>query len=61
MSKRRASTEQFYNDIRAEYKKLSEIRKDGIRVYTQDYILNELAKKFYRSPKTIENIVFFRV
>lgn len=54
-------TEQFYASVRTEYKRMSGIKKNGKQVFSQDYILDELGAKFFRSPKTIENIVFNRV
>ncbi|UGU15200.1 hypothetical protein LS482_16125 [Sinomicrobium kalidii] len=58
---RKTSTRQFYNDIRREYHRLSLPEKDGVRTYTDERIFQQLAKKYYRSPRTIENIVFHRV
>lgn len=55
------STERFYHDVRSEYKRLSEVKRKGVQFYHRDYIMAYLAEKFYRSPKTIENILFHRV
>jgi hypothetical protein len=57
----KATTEQFYASVRAEYTKLANVKKNGRQVFSQEYILGELALKFFRSPKTIENIIFNRV
>lgn len=46
----------FYNLIREEYCKLSEQKK-----YTHSYIVATLSEKFFRSERTIENIIFNRV
>lgn len=54
-------TQLMYEDIRAEYKKLSDVKSHGVQKYSHDYIVITLANKFYRSPKTIENIIFNRV
>lgn len=54
-------TQLMYEDIRKEYKKLSDIKSHGVQKFSHDYIVITLANKFYRSPKTIENIVFNRV
>ncbi|MCZ2393402.1 MAG: hypothetical protein LC105_06080 [Chitinophagales bacterium] len=51
----------FYEDVRSEYVRLSSIRLDGVRVYSYDFIITKLSKQFYRSPRTIENIIFNRV
>lgn len=58
---RRKDTHRLYIDIRQEYKRMNDIKKNGVKLYSQEYILATLSRKFYRSPKTIENIVFFRV
>lgn len=50
------STVQLHEAIRKEYNKLSKHNK-----YKEDYIYKTLADKFFKSPKTIENIVFDRV
>jgi hypothetical protein len=54
-------TNKMYEDVRQEYKKLSEIKLHGVTKYSNDYIVLLIANKFYRSPKTIENIIFNRV
>lgn len=58
---RRGDTQRLYNDIREEYKRMYAMKKHGQRIYTDEYIFAELSCKFYRSPRTIENIVFYRV
>lgn len=58
---KRESTKRFYADIREEYTRLTGIQKHGIQLYHPDQVLAMVAKKFYRSPKTVENIVYFRV
>lgn len=55
------STERFYDDIRKEYSRLCKVKKLGVRLYHNDYIMAFLAEKFYRSAKTIENIIYHRV
>lgn len=59
--RRKETTTRFYNSVRNEYGKLVSIKERGVPVYTQDYILMKLADRFFRSPKTIENIIFNRV
>jgi hypothetical protein len=39
---------------------MSAVKAFGVQKYTTDFILATLAQKFYKSPKTIENIVFNR-
>ena len=54
-------TNKMYEDVRLEYKKMSDIKCHGVTKYAHDYIVVVLANRFYRSPKTIENIIFNRV
>lgn len=58
---RKIVTEQFYAAIRTKYKSLREVKKHGVRLYSDEYIFAELGRLFYRSPRTIENILFNRV
>lgn len=60
-SVKKETTERLYEDIRREYMKWLNKTKDGVRVYSDEYILACIANKFYKSSKTIENIVFNRV
>lgn len=53
-------TIRLYTDIRKDFNELNEVREFGVQKYTTGYILARLAHKYYRSPKTIENIVFGR-
>jgi len=57
----RATTVRLHNDIRKEFEQLSNIKEFGVQKYSTVYILNKISEKFYKSPKTIENIVFNRV
>lgn len=54
-------TERMYEDVRKEYKTLSEIKEYGVQKHTFHWIVQRIAEKFYKSPKTIENIIFNRV
>lgn len=47
--------------IRTEFLALKEKKSEGIQIYTDDYILQKLADKYFLAAKTIENIVFNRV
>lgn len=53
-------TNRLYNDVRKEYTKLSNVREFGAKKYSDQYIFAKLGNQFYKSPKTIENIVFGR-
>lgn len=58
----RETTQSLYDAIRRDYESMS--RKDdkyGVRKYSDAYIFEVLAEKYFRSAKTIENIVFHRV
>lgn len=56
----RQSTIRNHTDIKKEFDKLSNIREFGVRKYSMEFCINKLAQQFYKSPKTIENIVFNR-
>ena len=55
------STERLYADIKRDFDKLSNIKEFGVQKYTTDWMLAKLGQQYYKSPKTIENIVFNRV
>ena len=59
--RRKPHTHKMYDDVRDEYKRLSEIKEFGVQKHSFDWIIAKVAEKFYRSPKTIENIIFNRV
>ena len=54
------TTIRLHQDIKKEFDKLTQVKEHGVRKYSIEYILQEVAHKFYKSPKTIENIVFNR-
>jgi hypothetical protein len=56
----RQSTINLHNSIKQDFNKLINVKEFGVSKYTVQYILNTLAEKYYKSPKTIENIVFER-
>lgn len=60
-SAKKPNTNRMYEDIRKEFARLVNIKREGKRVYTNEYVIHLIAKKFYRSERTIENIVFHRV
>ena len=55
------NTVRLHSDIKKEFDKMSSIREFGVQKYSTDYILNAIGSKFYRSAKTVENVVFNRV
>lgn len=56
----RTQTQRQYEDIKKEFDKLSNVREFGVQKYSLEYILRKVAHEFYKSPKTVENIVFNR-
>ena len=57
----RDETNRFYEDLKRDFIKFSSVKEFGVQKYTTDWILAKLGNKYYKSPKTIENIVFNRV
>lgn len=56
----RLQTIRLHADIKKEFDRLSAIKEHGVTKYSTPYIISAIALKFYKSPKTIENIVFNR-
>ena len=56
----RPQTIKQHQDIRKEFERLSNIKEFGVRKHTSEWIFNKLAEQFYKSPVTIEDIVFGR-
>ena len=54
------NTLRLHQDIRKEFEKLSNVREYGVQKYSNQYILCAVGHKFYKSAKTVENIVFNR-
>ena len=57
----RPLTEKKYEAIRKAYKKWDDKRYEGVRIYTEQYVLRKLSEKFFLSPGTIENILYSRI
>ncbi len=55
---KRDATAKLHEDIKKEYHKLKGVKKFGVPMYTSEYITHALADKFYKSPRTIINIVY---
>ncbi len=55
---RKENTRRLYADIRTAYDDLSKEVEFGARKYTDDYIIKRLAHRFYKSVRTIQNIVY---
>jgi hypothetical protein len=56
----RPQTIKQHQAIKAEFERLSNIREYGVAKHSMEWIFNKLADQFFKSPKTIENIVFNR-
>lgn len=54
-------TLRLYQHIREEYAKLSSLEEFGRQKHSTEWIIAKLAHDFYKSEKTIENIIFNRV
>ena len=56
-----SETQRKYQDIRNEYEnKWLKKKYKGKSIYTSEYIYAKLGEQFYLSPKTIEDIIFYR-
>lgn len=50
----------MHADNKKDFVKLISIQHRGAPKYSHTYVLNELGYKYYKSPKTIYNIVYDR-
>jgi hypothetical protein len=48
----------LYRDIHSDFEKFSNIKEFGVAKFSTAWIFGKLGKKYYKSPRTIENIVF---
>ena len=53
-------TSRLYHDIKKDFEKLSNIKEFGVQKYALAWIFAKIGDQYYKSPKTIENIVFSR-
>jgi hypothetical protein len=53
-------TDRLYNDIKIDFEKYSNIKEFGVQKYALPWIFAKVGEKYYKSPKTVENIVFSR-
>lgn len=56
----RNTTALLYQRVREEHKKMMATEYKGCKMYNPDFVYIKLGEKFFKSPKTIENIVFNR-
>lgn len=59
--KPKPTTEKRYEAVRAEYRRLSDIKEFGVQKHSFDWIIANIANKCFYSQATIENIIFNRV
>lgn len=56
----REQTLRLHQAIKDDFEKLSNIKEYGVEKYTLQFKLNKLADKYFKSARTVENIVFGR-
>jgi len=57
----REATLKLHAEIRKDFHKMSNIIEKNTQKFSTQYIINSIADKYFKSPITIENIVFNRV
>lgn len=57
----KTDTERLYKDVKKDFSTLSGVKEFGVKKFSVEYVLAKVANKYYKSPKTIENIVFNRI
>lgn len=55
------TTNQFYEAVRKEHERLTNVKEYGVQKFTDEWIRRKLAAAFFREVKTIEDIIFQRV
>lgn len=55
------TTNQFYDAVRKEHERLTNVTEYGVQKYNDEWIRRKLASVFFREVKTIEDIIFQRV
>lgn len=55
------TTKEQYYVIRNQYTKLMDVNEFGVQKHSNNWIICKLAKMFFKSPATIENIIYHRV
>lgn len=55
------NTRKLYNDVKNDFSSLQSVREHGVQKYTTKYLVRKLAAKYYKSPTTIENIIYGRI
>lgn len=60
-SVQRDTTKQLYSAIKQEHQRLMSIKENGVQKYHDEWIIRELANKYFKSPATIEKIIYNRI
>jgi hypothetical protein len=56
----RETTIRLYEAIRQEHQRLCNVKSFGVQKYSNAYIKHYLADKFFKTVKTIEDILFYK-
>lgn len=59
--KTKPTTEKRYEAVRTEYARLSDIKEFGVQKHSFDWIVANIANRYFYSRATVENIIFNRV
>jgi len=54
----RKTTAELHEAIRAEHERLTNVKELGVQKYSNTWIRNKIAEKFFKSPVTIDNILW---
>lgn len=54
------NTKRRYEAVRADYAKWSNKKYKGVKIYADPYIYFKLSEKYFLSPRTVEEIIFYR-
>ncbi|MBU2923039.1 hypothetical protein KO504_16945 [Winogradskyella psychrotolerans] len=54
-------TNEFYEAIRSEHERLINVKEYGVQKFSDHWIKQKLASKFFREVRTIEDVIFYRV
>lgn len=57
VNNKRENTNKLHEAIKKEYWRLYNKKKDGVRMYSTEYILKLVSEKFFKSKATVEKIV----
>ena len=58
---KKSSTQELYDAVRKEHDKLTNIKEFGVQKYSDIWIKEKLSRVFFRSARTIDDIIFYRI